>query len=91
MYCPTCQHQVAPKTKYDFDHGIGRGVAYAVGAGIVGAVLHSTALVVGIDGGLLYGWLSGSKYKYCPVCFTPLTKPGEERTDEIVPPGSAPP
>lgn len=40
------------------------------------------SLILGYGGYLLYNAYSRSSYKYCPICFTPFSKPkGEFSTD----------
>ena len=73
MYCPICKREVVPKTKMDFDKCFtGAGLA------ILGILLVSAIFTMGLTllaGFAIYYGLRSGAYKYCPICYTPLTKP----------------
>lgn len=75
MYCPTCEREVAPMRKTDW-----AAAFTTMGAGTVTLLIISGIFTLGLApmayvGLVLIRGLSDGSYKYCPVCYTPLTAP----------------
>jgi len=79
MHCPNCNRDVAPKSKVDWDAAFtSMGVSLIVIL-ILLAVLSAfctfglgPAAILCIS---IYKGYCGGTYKYCPICYTALTKP----------------
>ena len=72
MFCPHCRRDVAPKAKIDWEATISQ-----MGLGLVFFLVVSAFLTLGASMlvGLLWLGYTKGRYKYCPSCYTPLTKP----------------
>lgn len=87
MYCPTCQREVAPKSKVDWG-GAGKGVGLAVVLVAVASIFFTVGLALLIWIPLLA--FTRSRYQYCPICYTPLSK-AEFPTEVTSVPDNKPP
>jgi len=85
MFCPTCKRDVAPKSKVDWEAAISSFSINLVLILIVLAVFSAfftlgmgPVAIVAIA--ILYGF-RGGVYKYCPICYTALTRPSGWHAD----------
>lgn len=75
MHCPTCNREVAPMSKTDWGAALSTMGFTTIALLIISGIFTLGLAPIMYVGCVLFRGLTDGTYKYCPICYTPLTAP----------------